>query len=362
MKKVLMCTRMPHDNSYVGGVVSIVQSYLDNSVLFNENGYEVEVFSYEPAKWLKRMPSKIANILYIFLQRIAFTKRMRYGDVSIVNIHTSREFLFLKDVLLAKYAKRKFGTPTVLTVHVGDSSTVFNKITLFRSALIRILNSNVDKIIFLTETIKNEFSSLGLDITKTEVLYNFHNLKPCNENKEKASGLYLIYIGAIHREKGILDLLNALVDLPDTDFHIDVCGKLTDQSIKKDFMQLIERLNDKAELCGYVRGSLKTQLLERADILILPSYHEGMPLVILEALATGCAIISTRVGGTPEILSDDNVKWVEIADPAAIKNAVLSFVADNKMLNKMKNNNRNLGKEYTLETNIWKLCEVFNKI
>ena len=63
------------------------------------------------------------------------------------------------------------------------------------------------------------------------------------------------------------------------------------------------RLNRRLLVLGTVVGEKKERLLRKADFLVLPSYHEGLPMVVVEAMAAGLAIVATPVGGIPEIVA-----------------------------------------------------------
>lgn len=362
MKRVLLCFREQHNGSYVGGILTIIRSYLSHKMQFQEQGIDIKLFSYQPSNKWDTVNSKIANVAYIFQQRHALKKYLKDEKDLILNIHTSREFLFLKDVLLGEMAFKKKGVSVVLTIHVGDISTVFNRISFLKKHLIHIMNKNFAKVIFLTEKIRTQFIDAGLESEKTEVLYNFHDLKQSSKNLQRSSKVYFMFMGAIHREKGIIELLNALIQLQDIDFHCDICGVLTDQTIKEEYYNLLNALGNKAEEHGYVSGEEKTLLLQRADVFILPSYHEGMPLVILEALSQGCALIATAVGGTSEILSDENVRWVDVQSSENIKQEIIKLVEDDKLLDDMKKANAELGEKYSIESHIKLLCNIYEDI
>lgn len=363
MKKVLFCLKMPH-NTYVGGVATVINQYLEHRNLFEKNGYSVEVFDYVLPSVFKKLPSQCREFLYGFLQKRALKHYLKNNEVEIVNIHTSREWLFLKDLVLAKAVSRKYGTKVVLTVHVGAASTVFKRIERFKEYVVKALNFEVSKTVFLSKQIQGEFIALGVDAERTAVLYNSHNLTPVNlgSDLKRNAALQLLYVGALHREKGILELLEALCALTDVNFHIDICGLHTDQSIVPAFNRYIELLGNKVSLRGYVSGSEKTMLFAHADVLLLPSYHEGMPLVILEALASGCAIISTKVGTTPEILTDQNVRWVNKQSSEEIKAAVKVLSQDAQLLHKLQNNNLALSQNYTMQSHIQRLCRIYANV
>lgn len=364
MKSVTLCSRMPHDNSYVGGVASILLSYLKSAEYFENNGYELKLFDYQFPQKTCIKNTKLKNILYIFGQRKALSKYLKQDNDTVLNIHTSREFLFLKDVFLAKLASKKHRVPVVMTVHVGDIATVFNRIQPFKKMLIKYMNRYIAKTVFLSKEIMAQFVAEGLDADKCEVLYNFHNLEPIAENEKlpRTARLHLLYVGAIHREKGIIELLTALNQLHELDFHLDLCGRLTDQSIKNEFQALIGKLGNKVTEHGYISGKAKTAVFERADALILPSYHEGLPLVILEALAGGCAVISTKVGATPEILTEENVLWVDVGNADDIAHCVQELYASQDKLSQLQKNNMTLSAEYGIEEHVSRLCNIYERV
>lgn len=361
MKKVLICVKKSRTDSYVGGVITIVNSYLNNFLGFSRGGYRLSLFDYHMKRCFKN--SKINNVIYGFAQCNAIQSRFREQQYDAVHIHTSCEFLYLKDVWLARTIKKKRNIPVYITIHVGAAETVFKRIGFTGKQTIHWINKYVDKVIFLSDNIRDEFIQLGMKTERGTVLGNFHNLEkvPADQELPVKAKLHLLFVGAIHRDKGILELLTALTALPSVDFHLDICGMLTDQSIKADFEELVSKLGNRVTLHGYVKGQKKAAIFHRADVLILPSYHEGFPLVILEALASGCAIISTPVGATPEVLNESNALWVPIGSSEAIRDAIIRLAEDETLLMNTKQENQNLSEDYSVESHIEKLCQIYDE-
>lgn len=364
MRSIKLCCRMPHDNSYIGGVATILQNYLNNKALFEKNGFRLDIFDYQPIRESGCRNQKLNNIMYWFGQRKALSMVLKKDSNIILNIHTSREFLFLKDVLLAKLANKKYGVPVVLTIHVGDISTVFNRIKPLQGWLIRKINRYVSKTVFLSKEMQRQFIKAGLDSNKSEVLYNFHYMEQINESEklQRTSKIHLLYVGAIHKEKGVIELLTALNNIKELDFHLDLCGKLTDKTIEREFNELIKSLNGKVELCGYVTGKQKTALFERADILLLPSYHEGMPLVILEGMSTGCALIATNVGSTCEIIDEKNIIWVRVKNSNDIEDAIKQLYDSPELLKQIQVLNKEQSSLFSIDKNINRLCKICSEV
>lgn len=348
-----------YSKSVIGGISIMIDSYMEGVAEFADNDCSLELLNVAPSINLGH--SALNNLAYIFTQRKAVTRHLNEHHYDVVHIHSSREFLFLKDVLLAKLINKRFHIPVVMTIHVGAMETVFNRIGWFKQKAISIMNKYIRKSIFLSKTIQDEFFASGLSSDCGTVLYNFHNLAPAEcLPKSDSTPLQLLFVGRIEKDKGIVELLTALSELSELDFHLNICGKLADKSIEDEVNMLKAKLGDKVSFLGYVVGVDKTKLFHKSDMLILPSYHEGLPIVIMEALAAGCAIMSTRVGAIPEVLADENCYWIEIASANSIKEALWSLRKEDIV--KQQNANFELGKEYSFAGHIKKLTSIYKSV
>lgn len=342
----------------MGGVATMVKAYLDSVEEFAKYDYSLSNLNIAPT--IHTGKSSIDNFAYIFTQRKAVSMHLQENRYDVIHIHTSREFLFLKDVLLAKMISKQTNIPIVMTIHVGAMETVYNRISWFKDKSISILNKYVSKTIFLSKVMREDFIKAGLSEQRSTVLYNFHNFVPTSKEPVRKPELQLLFVGAIHREKGILELLHAIEQLPELKCHLNVCGKLTDNSIKEEVESLKEKLSDCVSFLGYVAGEEKTLLYKQTDILILPSYHEGLPLVIMEALGAGCAIIATKVGAIPEVLAEENVEWVDIASTKSIKEALRSF--NSQKIESMKSKNILCGDTYSFRSHVSSLSKIYKEV
>lgn len=369
--KVCFCMKMPHE-SYVGGIAAIMNSYISSKDLFAEHGIDISLFDQDMGKLETVRFFPVQTFLYGQLQYKGLCKKIENEEFDILHIHTSRRTLFLKDVLLLRKLYRKYGIKICLTIHVGDISTVFKKIPKFmHQKLICALNECAYKVIFLSDRMRKQFIESGLEGKITETLYNFSDLRIVDDKANEVvfpdhtdtseSGLSLLFVGMINHDKGIIELLNAVNQMKNIPLRLDVCGTVTDNSVKNEFNTLVESSEGRVVLHGYVQGNDKIALYRDADILVLPSYNEGLPLVILEALTAGCAIIATPVGAIPEILSKKNVEWIEIGSVGSIEDAIRDFANNDTKLAQMKRANLELSKKYTKEAHISQLCELYVK-
>jgi len=340
--------------------VGLCDSYEKNNNLFNDLGYNICFFNYslKSTSFLNKMP-KLRNLIYGIKQARHLVKDLAHDKDAILHIHTSRRFLFLKDILLAYYVNAKLGKKAVLTIHVGDINTVFTSNIISRWA-IALMNKCLDKVIFLSYRMRDQFEEKGLKKNIGEVVYNFFDVRICPpEEKTKNKISRIIYIGSINREKGIFELFDALMSINEP-YHFDLCGTILEEDIKQDIYSYISQMGDKITYHGYVNLEQKEALMSRADILVLPSYREGLPISILEALSNSCAVIATPVGAIPEILSSDNAVIVPPKNADLLKQALIGLIVDEKLRSTMQANNFVTSNNYSVESHIHKIAAIYD--
>ena len=112
---------------------------------------------------------------------------------------------------------------------------------------------------------------------------------------------------------------------------LDIGGGMFEVERLKQFIKA-NHLEDIIHFHGWVSGDDKIRLLNTADAFILPSYTEGVPISILEAETYGLPILSTAVGGIPEIVSDGGNGFLFTpGDKVAMKTAVDKLLVDTKL-------------------------------
>jgi glycosyltransferase involved in cell wall biosynthesis len=140
----------------------------------------------------------------------------------------------------------------------------------------------------------------------------------------------LLFVGRVVKDKGIQELLESLVFLKEKGIN---CSLSVVGSADKSFANYLNNLVFSLGISDYVffKGFIPfgDELLEeyrKADIYVLPSYHEGFPHSIWEASAMCTPIISTKVGGIPGLVSDEEVYFIESKSPEAISEAVETII------------------------------------
>ena len=131
-------------------------------------------------------------------------------------------------------------------------------------------------------------------------------LPPVAANVRHDDGkLHLLYMGEISNRKGAFDLLKAVSDNKDY-FKDKLILRMGGNEVDGDVRTYIREhgLERFVSYEGWISGQKKTDCLTWADVYILPSYNEGLPIAILEAMSYSHPVISTSVGGIPEVVKD----------------------------------------------------------
>ncbi len=141
----------------------------------------------------------------------------------------------------------------------------------------------------------------------------------------------LLFVGRISEQKGLPTLIDALEAARrqcHRAFMLDIYG---DGPLKAKLSRQINEkgLQDIVRLHGWVTRDELRMVYRGADAFVLPSYSEGLPMACLEAMASGLAVVATRVGGTPEVVKDDeNGILVDPHDHNQLADALVRIITD----------------------------------
>ncbi|MDK6864079.1 glycosyltransferase family 4 protein [Nosocomiicoccus ampullae] len=218
--------------------------------------------------------------------------------------------------------------------------------------------------------LKNEKNYLhisnGIDLTK-KFNYQLMNKNTMTELKErlgiKSEDIVLAYVGRLVKEKGILDLLEAFKNLEGKiNTKLLIVGNIPeserDQTLSSTINELI--LNPNIIFTGRVTNV--EDYLYMSDIFILPSFREGMPRSIIEAMAMKNAIIATDIRGSREEV-DDNINGflVNLNSPIEIEEKIIKLYNNKKLLFDMQEAAYQKAQtEYDEEKVVKKQLQIFN--
>ena len=205
--------------------------------------------------------------------------------------------------------------PIIVHIHGNNLLNQYEKQKGLKKKIFHFVVSLADKGIVLSENLRKNLQAFLPD-NQIFVLPNFVDndlLKHPPEaiqNKD-LSQLRILYLSNLMTQKGIFELLDALAELKQKgiEYSAVIAGNM-DKSIEKDVWQRIKKLPD-VNYVGVVSGEKKKEIFLNANVFVLPSYREGQPLSIFEAMATGNIVVSTAHPGITDIFSEEQVNYIE---------------------------------------------------
>lgn len=204
--------------------------------------------------------------------------------------------------------------------------------------------------------LNDEFNINKVNEKKLEKVRFQHNIKN--------NDIIVTFIGRLVKEKGIIDLLEAYNKLKSKNVKFIILGGLSDSERDKDTIKLIENYKKNTDIIFTGQVSNINEYLAISDIFCLPSYREGMPRSIIEAMAMKNAVIATRIRGSrEEVVENETGFLVPIRSSKYIANKIDELVANSEKLRDFKNAGYiRAVKMYNEEIVVRKQLNIFEKL
>lgn len=305
----------------------------------------------------------LRNIFFLIiniLDFIPFSYSLIKERIDIVHIHTSSFWGWWRSTTYITIS-RFFCKKTILHIHNAIDRFYGQESNKFEQYLIRSSLKIPHRIITLSHGIK-EFVS-QLTSTPISVIYNGVDLEKFSNKKDYSKTIKILFAGFVGSQKGVSDLLQAFnkARMKEKRFLLTIMGNGDIEEMKSFTSKL--NLNQFVEFTGRVNEEIKMKLFNSHHILALPSYGEGQPISILEGMASGMSILSTKVGSIPEIV-EDSVNGF-LLEPGDIKGLAENILRLNniKLLKSINKINREKVKlKFEFENVIQNNIKLYNEI
>lgn len=302
----------PNENknylSSTGGIIVLFSDYIRWLKLKNIKN---EIIDTNKSNYYNK-PFAFLQIVLKLLLKIPFKKS--------ISLHgTANDFIYIAPILVfySKIWKKKI----ILRKFAGNFDTIYHNLHPFKKLVLNYTLKKSDVLFFETK---------GLVKFGKKFNVNSHwlpNVRPASSlNKLEKNHPYsrsFVYISQISVEKGILDLVSVFKNL-NTSFKLDIYGPLID--INKELLS-----NHNIKYLGFLNNHMVNQTLIDYDCLILPSYREGYPGIIIEAMSVGVPVIATKIGGIPEIIKDQvEGDLFKPGDKNGLKKAIMNLTLEKR--------------------------------
>jgi len=172
------------------------------------------------------------------------------------------------------------------------------------------------------------------------------------------------YIGRFGEDKGALNFAKAVAKIAERDnIEFLMIGGSIDEIEKIKAIQEKSNLHHKVTLTGFIPHEKIPQHLNELKLLVLPSYGEGLPATILEAMACGTPVLATPVGGVPDVIRDEETGFVlEDNSPGCIAMNIVRVLDYPKLTEIVTNAQELVEREYTYEPVVKNWKEAFDQM
>ena len=337
-----------------GGITSVVNGYR-NSQLTED--YDVRFIETYCDGSVIQKTSKALSAYLKFIYTALFWKP------NLVHVHTSFGGSFYRKALIIEIASLS-KIPVVNHVHGADFDEFYRKKSQKKKKTIEKIYNKCIRTIALSEEWKKNLAEIVPEQT-IRVVENYGILQEdlIKDKLTKPNNKLILFLGFICERKGCFDI-PAIVDqvcskIPDARFILGGSGE-----IEKVKQKLSAKYKDNVEFPGWIRDEQKRQYLREADIFLLPSYNEGMPMAILDAMGCGLPIVSTDVGGIPKIVRQGiNGYLYKPGDSKSMACAIIEYLTDDEKRLKAGQESVDVIREsYSLQQNIDKLERVYTEV
>lgn len=285
------------DESTKGGMWTVVENYLNDTNFVERNN-----ILYIPTSITGcPIPNRLIFTTKAYLKIIAAYRKTKFD---ILHVHMSERSSIKRKGIVMRYAKKR-GTKIVLHMHGAEFEVLYKQMIPEKQKSVRDILNLADKILILGNYWRDFIGSLVDDPSRVAVVYNAVPVPKTYEYDKKSKSI--LFLGEVSKRKGKEVLLKALKNkesLLSKDFEVKIYGPDVDGNI----VQLIGEagVTSWVKYCGWLGKEDKAAVLKTTAINVLPSYNEGLPMTILEAMSFGIPSITTSVAAIPEAVNSEN--------------------------------------------------------
>jgi glycosyltransferase involved in cell wall biosynthesis len=349
----------------MGGITTFVKTLTPVLVQYVDLQYLITV-RHRPTKDSGKL--SVRNITLAISQFARFLLAVIWNRPRIIHLHTSQGIAWLKDTFFILMGKA-LGCHIILHIHGGNFDAIYNKSH-------RSIQNYTQKVIGLADaviTVSSDLNNRLMHIVPVDRIFTLKNCIAIDAISTRASpypinGAKALFLGIVGPSKGTFDLIEAIALLKTRGIllHLWIAG-LEEREGDLDKARILTRKLDLEDMCqfvGAVYGASKSQLLHDASLFVLPSYHEALPMALLEAMAAGLPIVATRVGGMPEVVMEGyNGFLVEPGDVEALADKLAVLANDPHLCEVMGQRSRELAElELDVKPYVKRLVALYESI
>lgn len=240
--------------------------------------------------------TKVQKLLKAAGAYIRFCIKLPHSDI--VHVNMASDMSYYRKSIFIRTAHR-FRKKIVIHQHGGDFEGFYRQLGEKEKRKVRKVLSMGDAFLVLADSFKEFFGKI-IEEEKITVLPNAVEIP--KTGKKEYGQQKVLFLGRLCKEKGIEELLAVFPRLKEKcpSLQLYLGGIWQDKELE----EMIKPYQDSITWLGWISGREKAEYLAECDIFVLPSYFEGQPVSVLEAMADACGIVASNVGGIPQMIKD----------------------------------------------------------
>jgi len=285
-----------------GGIASVIKTYYN---IYKTGNYPFNLYLLKTCYYKDK--TLLFEFFILFTSIINYFKFLLFKQVKLVHIHSSAGVSFFRKSVFVIIGKL-FNKRILFHIHASRFYDFFIQNNRFIKMYINFILINCDEIIVLCydweEKLKIHYPNI-----KVVVIANPISLEKNRQIKliAKSDIFKILFVGFLIESKGIRDLMEVARKIKHDNFSdiiIQIAGKGDLEPFIIEYIEK-EHLHNVVDYLGWISGKEKELIYLNSDVFVLPSYKEGMPISILEAMSYGLPVISTKISGIPELISEN---------------------------------------------------------
>ena len=251
------------------------------------------------------------------------------GRLGLLHVNLSVRGSTLRKCMISLFA-RWAGVPVIIHLHSGRFPEFYQALPGWARAAVRQMFDRAARVIVPGRIWADMLvDQLGVPRANILVLPNAVADPGHLPRALSAAACHIVMLGRMGPAKGLPELMEALASsvMRDLPWRITLAGDGDPELYRRD--AVARGIDGKVAIVGWLDSDGVAAVLASADILVLPSRSENLPISVIEALSYGVAVVTTPVGAIPEIVEDEvSALLVPVQDPSALAAALARLVAD----------------------------------
>lgn len=346
--RIKVCMIVP-DKDVKGGIASVVNGY--RSYDFGMDFQMSYVESYCNGKKLRKFVKAVGGY-------IRFLRELCISRPDLVHIHSSFGPSFWRKLPFIYMADSR-RIPIVNHIHGAEFEQFYINASDRKKKIIRNAYGRCKVFIALSDEWKEKLA-LIVPEEKIVVIENYCII-PKAPGREKNQ---ILFLGEIGERKGCFDIPSIYAEILKSEKAVPMvmCGDGETEKVKRLLNE--KGVTEGVSFPGWVRGEEKDRLLRESSVFLFPSYNEGMPMALLEAMAYGLAVVTTDVGGIPRLIDHGRNGYLcKPGDIQDLAEKVSELLQDDERRNKFGDAARERAMtQYSLERHMEKLFALYRKL